>query len=104
MRKKIHIILYIVLSFSLFYSIGFPFYFSPPTPLPPPPRSVEKSLPAKHYDYYVITDENGARELMRVRVNVYVGDEVLTEDNKLYEVTRIEENHAYAKYMKQVKL
>lgn len=54
--------------------------------------------------YYTINDENSAVELMRVPVTVEPGDEVLSADNKLYQVVRVEGNQAYARFIKQVKL
>lgn len=58
----------------------------------------------KRYAYYTITDESGALELMRVPLLVQIDDEVLADDNKLYRVVRIEEDRAYAKFIRQVKL
>jgi hypothetical protein len=58
----------------------------------------------KSYDYYDITDETDQKVLMRIPVVVNIGDELLTDDNKLYRVTRIEENHAYAAFIRTVKL
>ncbi|MBP2633752.1 MAG: hypothetical protein H6Q70_4380 [Firmicutes bacterium] len=58
----------------------------------------------KNYDYYDISDENDLKVLMRIPVVVNIGDELITEDNKLYRVTKIEENHAYAAFIRKVNL
>lgn len=101
-RKNICIILYSVFIFIAFYSLS-AIYFSPGKDQTSPGK-IASGHSISPSAYYVITDESGLRELMRVRVAVNVGDEVLAEDNKLYEVTRVEDNHAFAKYVKQVKL
>lgn len=101
-RKKICIILYSVFIFIVFYSLSA--IYSPPDKEPAAPGKTASGHAINPSAYYVITDESGLRELMRVRVTVNVGDEVLAEDNKLYEVIRVEDNHAFAKYVKQVKL
>ncbi len=59
---------------------------------------------AKPFDYYRITDETGTIELMTVSVQVYIGDEVLAEDNSLYEVVKLDGNHAFAKFVKKIHL
>ncbi|MEG6587024.1 stage II sporulation protein P [Dendrosporobacter sp. 1207_IL3150] len=63
-----------------------------------------EQAPQKVYDYYIIIDEQSGAELMYVPLVVSIGDEVLSEDNKLYEVVRVEENQAYARFKKDIKL
>lgn len=63
-----------------------------------------EQTPQKVYDYYIIIDEESGNHLMYVPLVVGIGDEVLSEDNKLYRVVRVEENQAYARYVKDVKL
>jgi hypothetical protein len=60
--------------------------------------------PQKAYDYYFILDEADGRSLMYVPLAVNIGDEVLTEENKLYKVVKIEENRAYARFVEDVNL
>ncbi|MDF2565089.1 MAG: hypothetical protein K0Q53_1484 [Massilibacillus sp.] len=82
------------------------YYLIPITPLKnryiSPPTQVDTIQ--KKYDYYDISDEADQKNLMRIPVVVNIGDELITEDNKLYRVTRIEENHAYAAFIRNVKL
>lgn len=54
--------------------------------------------PQKVYDYYIIYDEQTGQDLMYVPLVVSVGDEVLTEDDKLYKIVKVEENRAYARF------
>ena len=56
------------------------------------------------YDYYIILDEIDGHSLMYVPLVVNVGDEVLTDENKRYKVTRIEENRAFARFVEDVNL
>ncbi len=58
----------------------------------------------KAYDYYFILDEADGRSLMYVPLVVNIGDEILTEENKLYKVVKIEENRAYARFVEDVNL
>ncbi len=60
--------------------------------------------PQKVYDYYLILDEADGHSLMYVPLVVSVGDEILTEENKLYQVIKIEENRAYARFVKDINL
>lgn len=60
--------------------------------------------PQKVYDYYLIVDEKDGHTLMYVPLVVSVGDEVLSEENKLYKVVRIEENRAYARFVEDINL
>lgn len=60
--------------------------------------------PQKVYDYYFILDEADGRSLMYVPLVVNIGDEILTEENKLYKVVKIEENRAYARFVEDVNL
>ena len=58
--------------------------------------------PQKVYDYYSIYDEKTGQDLMYVPLVVSIGDEVLTEDDKLYKIVKVEENRAYARYVKDM--
>ncbi len=60
--------------------------------------------PQKVYDYYLILDEADGHSLMYVPLVVNIGDEILTEENKLYKVVKIEENRAYARFFEDVNL
>jgi hypothetical protein len=60
--------------------------------------------PQKAYDYYLIIDVESGRTLMYVPLMVNVGDEVLSEENKRYQVVRVEENRAYARFVEHVDL
>ncbi|VBB08498.1 Hypothetical protein LUCI_3771 [Lucifera butyrica] len=60
--------------------------------------------PQPVYDYYLILDEATGNHLMYVPLVVSVGDQVLSEDNKLYEIVKIEENRAYARFVRDVNL
>jgi hypothetical protein len=61
-----------------------------------------EQAPQKVYDYYIIIDEQTGNHLMAVPLVVGIGDEVLSEDNKLYRVVRVEENQAYARFVRDV--
>ncbi len=63
-----------------------------------------EQAPQKVYDYYIIIDEESGNQLMYVPLVVSIGDEVLSEENKLYRVVRVEENQAYARYVRDVNL
>lgn len=63
-----------------------------------------EQAPQTVYDYYLIIDEATNTTLMYVPLVVTYDDEVLTEDNKLYRVVRIEENRAYARFVKDMNL
>lgn len=58
----------------------------------------------KAYDYYVVVDEANQEVLMYVPLVVSMDDELITEDNRLFRVVRVEGNIAYARYIGQVKL
>jgi hypothetical protein len=60
--------------------------------------------PQKLYDYYMILDEQDGHTLMYVPVIVNIDDEVLSEENKLYVIVKIEENRAYARFVRDVNL
>lgn len=64
------------------------------------PPSYEQAVPS----HYRIKDEINNRELMRISVNIYPGDELLTQDNKLYRIVRVDEQHryAYARFIKRL--
>lgn len=86
----------------IFYIFSnFPHFFIGTKALPNAPISPNQSISTGHY---IITDETTNQFLMRVSVTVHVGDEVLSQDNKLYEVVRIENNQAYARFVRNVKL
>lgn len=55
-------------------------------------------------DYYLIMDERDDRLLMYVPVVVSVGDELISEENKLYTVVKITENRAYARFLRNIEL
>lgn len=63
-----------------------------------------EQAPQKVYDYYIIIDEQDGKTLMYVPLVVSVGDELISEENKYYRVVRIEENRAYARFVKDVNL
>lgn len=56
------------------------------------------------YPYYFIYEEKSGRHLMTVSVVVTVGDELITEEDQLYRVVRMEENKAYARYVREFAL
>ena len=58
--------------------------------------------PQKIHEYYIIYDEKSGRDLMYVPLVVSVGDEILTEDNHLYRIVRVEENRAYARFVEDM--
>lgn len=60
--------------------------------------------PQKVYDYYLILDESDGHSLMYVPLVVNIGDEILTEENKLYKVVKVEENRAYARFVEDINL
>lgn len=96
-------LIYSICIFAIFYSFCY-FFNIFPIEHRTNPYAIENPVPEKRYSYYIITDEDGTTELMKIPILVHIGDEVLSTDNKLYEVTRIEENHAYAKFVRQIKL
>lgn len=63
-----------------------------------------EQAPQKVYDYYLIIDEKTDQTIMYVPLVVSVGDEVISEENKYYEIVRIEENRAYARFVKNIEL
>lgn len=63
-----------------------------------------EQAPQKIYDYYLIIDEHNGQTIMYVPLVVSVGDEVISEDNKFYQIVRIEENRAYARFIKNIEL
>ena len=97
---------YFLFLFCLILILLSAYYLIPITPIKnryiAPPNQVENQQ--KKYDYYEISDEADQKNLMRIPVVVNIGDELITDDNKLYRVTRIEENHAYAAFIRKVKL
>ena len=63
-----------------------------------------EQAPQKAYDFYLVVDVETDRTLMYVPVVVSVGDEVITEENKRYQVVRVEENRAYARFVENINL
>ncbi|MDD4600905.1 hypothetical protein SDC9_13969 [bioreactor metagenome] len=63
-----------------------------------------EQAPQKVYDYYLIIDEQNNQTIMYVPLVVSIGDEVLSDDNKYYQIVRIEENRAYARFIKNINL
>ena len=64
------------------------------TPPSPPPNSI----------FYQILDIEDEQTLMYVPVAVKVGDELITDTNKRYQVVKVEENRAYARFIETVNL
>ncbi|MBO5244486.1 MAG: hypothetical protein J6B02_00150 [Selenomonadales bacterium] len=56
------------------------------------------------YPYYFIYEEKSGRHLMTVSIVVTVGDELITEEDQLYRIVRMEENKAYARYVREFAL
>ena len=52
------------------------------------------------YPYYFIYEEKSGHHLMTVSIVVTTGDELISEDNKLYRIVRVDENKAYARYVR----
>lgn len=52
------------------------------------------------YPYYFIYEEKSGHHLMTVSIVVTMGDELISEDNKLYRIVRVDENKAYARYVR----
>lgn len=63
-----------------------------------------EQAPQKVYDYYYILDEEDGHTIMYVPLVVSVGDELISEDNRYYRVVRIEENRAYARFVKNINI
>lgn len=63
-----------------------------------------EQTPQKIYDYYIIIDEDDGHTIMYVPLVVSLGDEVLSEDNRYYQIVKIEENRAYARFIKNFDL
>lgn len=68
------------------------------------PYAATHSDSTKRYAYYTIFEEDSSTELMRIPLLVQIGDEILSADNNLYEVIRVEEDRAYARFLRKVKL
>jgi hypothetical protein len=83
--------------------LAFLYSFAPQfLPLP----QQKPQAPAKSpYEYYIILDEATGATMMYVSVvTVNPGDEMITEENKRYVITRVEENRAYARYVEDVNI
>lgn len=61
-------------------------------------------LPQFVYPYYFIYEEKSGHHLMTVSIVVSVGDELITEQNQLYRVVQMDENKAYAQYIRDLSL
>lgn len=60
-------------------------------------------LPQKSYDYYIIIEKETGIHLMFVPIVVFVGDELISEDNKRYVIVEIADNLAYASFVEHVR-
>ena len=70
-------------------------YLVPMITKPPQPKA-GPIIEEKIYDYYTLIDEENGQVLGYVSsVKVTTGDEYITEHNKRYVVTRVEEDRAY---------
>lgn len=69
-----------------------------------PMQQKPEQAPQQVYDYYQIIDVETNDTLMYIPLVASVGDELLTEDNKRYQVVRVEENRAYARFVEYVDL
>jgi hypothetical protein len=69
-----------------------------------PNQQKPEQEPQKVYDLYMIIDEETNKTLMYVPFKVNVADEVISEENKRYQVVRVEENRAYARFVENVDL
>lgn len=98
-RRRFFIGSLIVFSIILLIS----FIPSAPHYLFPVQQKPEKST-QRVYDYYLIIDEADGHTIMYVPLIAHIGDEVLSEENKLYTIVRIEENRAYARFKKNMQL
>lgn len=63
-----------------------------------------EQVPQKLYDHYIVLDEDTNEVLMYVPLVVSVGDEVISEKNKRYKIIKVEENHAYARFVEDLNL
>lgn len=62
----------------------------------------QKPTPQPIHDYYEILDEVSGESLMTVPLVVNVGDELITDDNRRFEVVSVIENKAYARKVKNL--
>ena len=69
-----------------------------------PARQKPQPHPAEPYPYYQIIDDASGKTLMYVPLKVAVGDELVCEENKRYQVVRIEENRAYARFVENINI
>jgi hypothetical protein len=67
-----------------------------------PIQQKPEQAPQQVYDYYQIIDVESGETLMYIPLVASVGDELLTEENKRYQVVRVEENRAYARFVEYV--
>lgn len=60
----------------------------------------QKPTPQPIYDYYEILDETNGESLMTIPLVVNIGDELITDDNRRFEVVIVIENKALARQVK----
>lgn len=82
------------------WSLFYPHIFHELTSLP----RQSLGLPHLVYPYYFIYEEKSGCHLMTVSIVVTVGDELITENDQLYRIVNIEENKAYARYVRDFTL
>ncbi len=58
--------------------------------------------PQQVYDYYIILDEKTGKDLMYVPLVVNLGDELITEENKRYQIVKVVDNQAYARFVENI--
>lgn len=68
------------------------------------PKESPKPEPETPHPFYQIIDIETAQTLMYVPVKVTVGDELVSEENKRYQIVRIEENRAYARFVEYINI
>lgn len=62
-----------------------------------------RAAPHANYEYHRIIDEKTKKTLMTISsVPVFIGDELITDENKRYVVVKIEGNVAYARYVETI--
>ena len=93
LSKRTHLFIWALLIFGVGAVVSqyvVPYFQQPPQAKPEP------IIEEKAYDYYILIDEDSGTELGNVSsVKVTTGDEYISENNKRYVVTRVEENRAY---------
>ena len=93
LKKRTHLLILALLVFSGGFAVSeyiLPHFRQPPQAKPAP------IIEEKKYDYYILIDQDSGAELGTVSsVRVTTGDEYISENNKRYVVTRVEENRAF---------